>query len=256
MLYKLYLRLINLNYMKKIFISLSILLITSLAAFSQNIVNPQIDQNEDPNTKITSVETNSLFTIVHFETAAEGDSAWTQLNKEIYIQTDVDKKHYGFVKAEGIPMFPAKHYLKTSKGKLPFTVFFEKIPSSSKSIDIIERAGISYSGETFFNFYGVSLTQKADAASLHQGSLFLNNNSTSNGMNGIMAAMAPMYNTLATSMMNAQLDFYKQPGKLEEVAKLNKQYYDALITAGFTADQAIKIITSEGLLPKTNLGSK
>jgi hypothetical protein len=242
--------------MKKIFISISILIVVSLSAFAQSIVNPLVDQNDDPNTKITSIETNSLFTIVHFETAAEGDSAWTQVNKEIYIQTDVDKKHYGFVKAEGIPMFPAKHYLKTTKGKLPFTVFFEKIPASAKSIDIIERAGNSYNGETFFNFYGVSLTLKDDAVSLQSSQVVFNGNSNAGNMSGIMADMTPMFNTLAKTMMNAQIDFYKQPGKLEEVAKLNKQYYDALISSGFTADQAIKIITSEGLLPKANLGSK
>ncbi len=240
--------------MKKIFISLTILLVASLSVFSQSIINPQIDQNEDPNTKITSIETNSLFTIVHFETAMQGDSAWTQLNKEIYIQTNVDRRHYNFVKAEGIPISPAKHYLKTSKGKLPFTVFFEKIPAAAKSIDVIERAGMSYGGESFFNFYGVSLTQKEDPSFL-KTTRVVNGNNVSNTVS-FADDMTPMLMNIAKTVMNVQLDYYKQPGKLEEVAKLNKQYYDALTKVGFTADQAIKIITSEGLLPKANLGSK
>lgn len=72
------------------------------------------------------------------------------------------------------------------------------------------------------------------------------------GMMGLMNSMGPMMGNMARSMMDAQLDYYKQPGKLEEIAKLNKQYYDALVKEGFTYDQALKIITSDSFLPKGN----
>ncbi|MES2277622.1 MAG: hypothetical protein V4592_16475 [Bacteroidota bacterium] len=73
-----------------------------------------------------------------------------------------------------------------------------------------------------------------------------------NGMMGIMNSMGPMMSNMAKSLMDAQLDYYKQPGKLEEIAKLNKQYFDALVKEGFTNDQALKIITSDSFLPKGN----
>jgi hypothetical protein len=72
------------------------------------------------------------------------------------------------------------------------------------------------------------------------------------GMAGMMSAMGPMLTTMATSMMDAQLAYYKQPGKLEEIAKLQKQYFDALVKEGFANDQALKIITSDSLLPKAS----
>jgi hypothetical protein len=72
------------------------------------------------------------------------------------------------------------------------------------------------------------------------------------GMMGMMNSFGPMMSNMAKSLMDAQLDYYKQPGKLEEIAKLNKQYFDALVKEGFTNDQALKIITSDSLLPKSS----
>lgn len=72
------------------------------------------------------------------------------------------------------------------------------------------------------------------------------------GMAGMMNSFGPMMSNMAKSIMDAQLEYYKQPGKLEEIAKLNKQYFDALVKEGFTSDQALKIITSDSLLPKGN----
>ncbi|QKJ30079.1 hypothetical protein HQ865_10015 [Mucilaginibacter mali] len=72
------------------------------------------------------------------------------------------------------------------------------------------------------------------------------------GMMGMMNSFGPMVSNMAKSMMDAQLEYYKQPGKLEEIAKLNKQYFDALVKEGFTADQALKIVTSDSFLPKGN----
>ena len=71
-----------------------------------------------------------------------------------------------------------------------------------------------------------------------------------NGMMSAMNSMGPMISNMAKSMMDAQLEYYKQPGKLVEIAKLQKQYFDALVKEGFTEDQALKIITSDSLLPK------
>jgi hypothetical protein len=75
-------------------------------------------------------------------------------------------------------------------------------------------------------------------------------------MAGIMGSVGPMLTTMATATMDAQLKYYKQPGKITEIAKLNKQFFDALVSEGFTQDQALKIITTESLLPKANMSGK
>jgi hypothetical protein len=71
-----------------------------------------------------------------------------------------------------------------------------------------------------------------------------------NGMMGMMNSMGPMMGNMAKAMMDAQLEYYKQPGKLEEIAKLTKQYYNALLKEGFSEDQALKIVISDSFLPK------
>jgi hypothetical protein len=86
-------------------------------------------------------------------------------------------------------------------------------------------------------------------------------NEHANGLEGteltnMMGAMGPMYASLIRSMLDAQLTFYKQPGKLTEVAKVHKQYFDALIKEGFTYDQAIKILTSSPLIQMTGASGK
>ena len=71
-------------------------------------------------------------------------------------------------------------------------------------------------------------------------------------MNMAMSSVGPMYANMVKSMMNAQFDYFKQPGKIAELANMNKQYFDALIKEGFTNDQALKIVTSNGLLSKSS----
>ncbi len=61
-------------------------------------------------------------------------------------------------------------------------------------------------------------------------------------------------NSVYTSLYDAQLKFFMDKTKVEEVAKINKNYYDALIKVGFTADQAFKILVSTPLI-STDMGS-
>ncbi len=255
--------------MKKTLTLTAFLMISCFTAFSQNIVKPQVDQNEDFNCEIEKIETGSQFTSVTFAYTANADNAWVQLNKEIYIQTDQGNEHYNYVKSENIAMVPAKHVFAKAGDKLTFKVYFKKIPAASKTIDIIERAGYRKDGILFFNFYGVSLSQStSDGASKRatvtdvrllppppvsadtaSRGLFYG---AGNEMQNAMSAMGPMYASMAKSLLDANLAYYKQPGKIAELAKLNKDYFDALVKEGFTNDQALKIITSDGLFSKSS----
>jgi hypothetical protein len=241
--------------MKKSF-TLYLLFISSLsAAFAQNIVKPRVAGSDDYATRITSIETNKQYTIVSFESFAAKNDSWFQVNKEIFLQTDQSNAHYGYVKSEGITVAPERSILKKAGDKLNFKIYFRKIPAETKVLDVIERAGKAM-GVTYFNFYNVSLTEQANDDNLTVTDVVLTPpvpqdfENTENIMNG----MLPMFSEMTKGVMDAQVEYYKQPGKIEELAKLHKQYYKALRKEGFTADEALKIITSEGIMPRPSTG--
>lgn len=245
--------------MKKNFILFVILLTASLSSFAQNIVNPLIESSSTENNAIIKIETDKLHTIVSFEYTAASDDTWARIDKGIYLRTP-DGKRYNFVKAENITLAPTQTKLTNAGDKLSYKVYFQKLPATAKTIDIVEKANPK-PGENYFNYQNVSLTEVAPPAPVITKATttdFTFNSpkgTTTNlggDMMGAMTAMGPMLTTMATSMMDAQLNYYKQPGKLAEVAKLHKQYFDELVNAGFTSDQALKIITADSLLPKTS----
>ncbi len=255
--------------MKKALILSAFFSIICIASFAQSILNPQVGTKDDPFCKITKIETDKLYTAVSFEATADGDSSWIQLNKEIYIQTNVDNTHYNYVKSENIAIVPQpKHLFKKAGDKFEFKVYFQKIPPTSKTIDVIERAGNNYDGSYYFNFYNVSLTESELPAKITDveitgpggGSPFLSPGNGAGGMNGdpfsSMGGIGGMYKSMMKSMMDAQIAYYKEPGKMAEIAKLNKQYFDALVKEGFTADQALKLAAASGLGPKASLSDK
>lgn len=249
--------------MKKPILTIITLFIIAVRAFAQNINTPKIEQKDDQSTIIKKIETNNLYTIVTFVGHAYQDNAWIQLNKEIYLQTDLSNAHYDYVKSENIAMVPNKSILKKAGDKLEFKVYFKKIPAAANSIDIIEHAGLSKSGISYFNFYNVSLIEQASKTTdvvllppppiqrdTAATGLFYGN--ASNEMQNAMSSMGPMYASMAKSVLDAQLAYFKQPGKLTEIAKLNKEYFEALVKEGFTYDQALKIITSSSLISKSS----
>lgn len=253
--------------MKKPILTIITFLIVAVQAFAQSITTPNVEQKDDQSTIIKKIETNSQYTIVTFENYAYQDNAWLQLNKEIFIQTDLSNAHYDYVKSENIAMVPNKNVLKKAGDKLEFKVYFKKIPADAKSIDIIEHAGLSKAGVSYFNFYNVSLTEPSIAGkhvtnvvllpppplAADSASTGLFNGSPSNDMQNAMNSMGPMYASMAKSVLDAQLAYFNQPGKIAEIAKLNKDYFDALVKVGFNYEQALKIITANGLISKSSV---
>jgi hypothetical protein len=253
--------------MKKTIALSALLLAACLPVFAQNIVNPQVGNPENQNTTIAKIETNNQFTIITFDYSGDADNSWVQVNKEIYLQTDQGNEHYNFVKAENIAVAPAKTTIAKAGEKTSFKIYFKKVPQTAKSIDIVERAGYMGASVNFFNFYGVSLTNAIPAGTtqrvkitdvvlmppppVEQNGAITSFTQQPEGMQNAMNSMEPMYKTMIKAMMDAQLAYFNQPGKTEEIAKLNKQYFDALVKQGFTTDQALKITISSGIIPKT-----
>ncbi|QEC79630.1 hypothetical protein [Mucilaginibacter ginsenosidivorax] len=251
--------------MKKALILAAVLFTIGLKnSFAQTVTNPDIESTDSPTSTITKIETDQQYTVVSFRHYAGSDNAWAVLNREIYIQTDVDNKHYGYVKSEGIAVAPeTRNTLKKLNDKLEFKVYFKKIPANAKTIDIIERAGKRSDGINYFNFYNVDVTHSSPG---DKGIKITNvellppppvngteqpSSDGANGMANAMGAMGPMYASMAKSLLDAQFAYFKQPGKIAEIAKLNKEYFDALTKEGFTNDQALKIITANSIIPKS-----
>ena len=241
--------------MKKILLIPFLLLMLTIKTSAQSIENPSVENSDSPTCRIVKIENTPNFTIVSFEETAANNNAWARLYKDIFVQTNVSDKHYHYIKSENIAIAPEKTTIKNAGDKLLFKVYFERIPRTTTTIDVIEKAG----AQSFFNFYNVSLTQSqrviTDVVSTASPS-FASNINFNNEMAGVIGSMGPMLTTMTTAMMDAQVKYYKQPGKITEIAKLNKQYFDALVNEGFTQDQALKIITSESLLPKASMSGK
>ncbi|MES2379092.1 MAG: hypothetical protein V4553_21050 [Bacteroidota bacterium] len=249
--------------MKRTLLFFCLICLSSITAFAQTINNPVVGRADDENCAITKIETTKDFTIVSFEYIATSDNAWAQLNKEIYIKTDLSDKHYKYIKSEGISMAPDRKELANAGDKLAFKAYFQKVPKTANSIDVIEKEDGNNSGAVYFNYYDVSLTKSHGKVVTRVAltpppidKVIRGNSMVGGDMAGMMGAMGPVFGNMAKSMMDAQLEYYKQPGKIAEIAKLNRQYFDALVTEGFTQDQALKIITSESLLPKAAMSGK
>ena len=242
--------------MKKILLIPILLLMLIIKTSAQSIENPSVENSDSPSSRIVKIETTPNFTIVSFEETAANNSSWVRLSKDIFVQTNVSDKHYHYIKSENIAIAPEKTTIRNAGEKLLFRVYFERIPTTARTIDVIEKAG----AKLFFNFYNVSLTKSQnviiDFATTPPPSSFASNMNFNNDMAGVMGSVGPMLTNMATAMMDAQLKYYKQTGKITEIAKLNKQYFDALVKEGFTQDQALKIITTESLLPKPNMSGK
>ena len=66
--------------------------------------------------------------------------------------------------------------------------------------------------------------------------------------------MAPSFKMMYSAIMEGQLDFFEKEGMIEKIALLNKRYYDALVKAGFSKEEAMRIITSSPLIPVAAAG--
>lgn len=260
--------------MKRLLTLITLVIIAGVPAIAQTINNPIVKSKDDGNTIIKRIETNNNYTILTFQTTATTDNSWVQLNKEIYLQTDISNAHYNYVKSENIAMVPEKQILNNAGDKLVFRVYFKKIPAGAKYINIIERSGSNNGNVSYFNFYNVSLTQSSSASASTQYTFNTRSSSTvvdsvrvmtrppvpseiriespadHNEMAEAMNAMGPMMATMSKTMMDAQLNYFKQPGKIAELAKLNKEYYDALKKAGFSNEDALKLVASSNLFFK------
>ena len=63
----------------------------------------------------------------------------------------------------------------------------------------------------------------------------------------MMTMMGPMMTQMMDSMMETMLTKLAKPETAEKLATFSKNYYDALLTKGFSKEDALEIVTSMGI---------
>ena len=238
---------------------LSALIMLSATVLGQTIKYPQVNSSEDSKTVITQIETNSKNTIVSFRYTGYGNGDWVQLNKSMYLQDANGEDRYNYIRSEGIPLRPEKLVITAPKQEVNFKVYFEKLKPGTKNINVIERArslAELNNGVNFLNYFNVSLTksQTLQNSTNSEVQVFLApppplNQTVETAPNSPeMANLGSMVNNMYSGMLTAQLDTYSKPEIINHIAKVTKDFYDALIKAGFPSDAALKIVISKPLI--------
>lgn len=258
--------------MKSKFLLFCILLQTTV--FSQSIKLPLVLSSDDPTTSITEIVTNNKNTVVSFKHICAEKGSWVQLNKSMYLQDADGEDRYNYVRSEGIPLRPERFTATEDNQEVTFKVYFEKLKPGTQKINVIERARSLQElndGINFFNYYGVNLSKSADELLVNERiltkdvTLFpplsalgdkvqidtavsIGDNIESIWGKGEMANWGPIMGGMYNNMIDAQLKVYSNPTIINQLARITKNYYDALVKVGFSSESALKILISKPLI--------
>lgn len=122
------------------------------------IFNPMVKHQVSPETDILRIEHEAEFTridFIYYPKPCYINGGWVEIAKNTFIRTVGSKQQLKLVKAINIPIAPTKHYFKSVKEFLCYTLYFPPIPKETAFIDIIEKEVPD--DNTWFNFYGVSM---------------------------------------------------------------------------------------------------
>ena len=130
-----------------------------LTELEKLIYNPSVKSPpcSDTEHKIMRIEFDENLTRIDFVYSPPSkyqSGSWVQIYRHSFIRPVGTHQILSLVKAVGIPYEPKKHYFKSNKETLYYTLFFPALPKDVKEIDIIEKE-IHYG--SWFNFYGVSV---------------------------------------------------------------------------------------------------
>jgi hypothetical protein len=121
------------------------------------IYNPMILHKTSKNVQVMRIELDEKYTRIDFAYQASSkyiNGGWVQLHSTCYIRPINTNLKLKLLKAVNIPIAPRKHFFKSTKDNLYYTLYFPALPPDTKAIDIIE---METSDPSFFNFYGVSV---------------------------------------------------------------------------------------------------
>lgn len=115
--------------------------------------------NPNKSTNLLRISMDDEFTKIDFLYLANNqyvNGGWVQIHDSCFIKvcgTDIKLK---MIKAINITIAPKKHFFKSKKDMLCYTLIFPALPKGTKKIDIIE---METNDSSFFNFYGIPIEQ-------------------------------------------------------------------------------------------------
>ncbi len=121
------------------------------------IYNPIVKHSPFQNLETMRIEIDPEFTRIDFIYYACNiyvNGGWVRILRDTFIRPSGSKTCLKLVNAINIPIAPKKHWFKSTKDLLCYTLIFPALPKGTKSIDIIEN---ETPGGSWFNFYGVSM---------------------------------------------------------------------------------------------------
>lgn len=243
---------------------LFLLMLSPAVSLCQSIDFPSVGGVENPETSITNIDVSGDNTVITFKRISAHKGEVVQLNKSIYLQDADGDERFDYIKSEGIPVRPEKLITDKDSSEIIYKVYFEKLYSSTKTINVIDRARtapLTPGGPLYNNFYTVSLEKSGPAIPLEVKAL-------PPGVPTVpvvpavskvpVVPVVPAVSVVKDSVaavpaapMDPQLKFYSNPATTTQLAIITKNYYDALIKAGFSAEMAFKIATSKQFVDPT-----
>lgn len=121
------------------------------------IYNPFVKHQTQKSVEIMRIKNYDKYTridFIYYPPSYYINGGWAQIYKESFIRPIGTDVRLTLIKADNIPLAPKKHFFKSSKDCLCYTLYFPALHRSVKKIDIIEKEATDSS---YFNFYGVSL---------------------------------------------------------------------------------------------------
>lgn len=121
------------------------------------VFNPMVKHQTNGHPEVLRIENEAEFTRIDFIYYAKPyylNGGWVGIAGDTFIRTVSTKERLTLVKAVNIPITPSRHFFKSTKEFLCYTLYFPPVPKGTKSIDIIEGLG---GDNSWFNFYGVSM---------------------------------------------------------------------------------------------------
>lgn len=119
------------------------------------IFSPIITHKNSYCPDLLKMEIDEEFTRIDFIYYARSyyiNGGWIQISKDTFIRPCGSESKFKLLKAVNIPIAPVKHYFKSTKDILCYTLYFLALPKGITKIDIIES---ETHGGNWFNFFGV-----------------------------------------------------------------------------------------------------
>ncbi len=136
--------------MKKLFITVAILAVTTTIALTQTYIKPKYQKRGNPRVELEKVQITKKYTIVYctYTSTSEGHAC---VDKDMYIKDLASKKTYPLIKAVGISICPKRKNFKKAGHRFKFKLYFPKVKYNVRNIHIIENV------PNAFNFVKVHL---------------------------------------------------------------------------------------------------